>query len=214
MQLLLSTSPAARIQPVSRQQLLELRLERRRILGLHLQREQLRRLGLERLDDPQQRQDEDGREHREQPHADAGRQADRQRRQHDAGILGIVDLRPVAHQPRGADDAERAREAGADDQHHDGADDGEDDLRLDDRRLALRRAFAARPQRQHARQAGGDRQPRAARAGDRSSCSSNGGVRSDTSARVGLLLLEGRLLGETRQRRRDKRGREQQDAHS
>ena len=104
---------------------------------------ELRRLRLERLDDPQQRQDEHRREHRQQPDADAGRQADRQRRQHDAGILRIVDLRAVAHQPGGADDAERARQAGADHQHHDGADDGEDDLRLDDRRLALRRAAGA-----------------------------------------------------------------------
>ena len=105
-------------------------------------------------------EDEHRRERREQPQPDAGGQADRQRRQHDAGILGVVDLGAVAHQPRGADDAERAREAGADDQHHDRADDGEDDLRLDDRRLALRRAAAPRPEREHARQAGGDRQPR------------------------------------------------------
>ena len=57
--------------------------------------------------------------------------------------FGIVDFRAVAHQARGADDAERAREAGADHEHHDRADDGEDDLRLDDRRLPVRRALAA-----------------------------------------------------------------------
>ena len=142
-----------------RQQLLDFGLSAAGILRLDLQREQLRRLRLERFDDPQHHQDEDGREHRQHPHADARRQADGERGQHDAGVLRILNLRAVAHQPGGADDAERAREARADDEHHDRADDGEDDLRLDDRRLAMRRAAAARPQREHARQPGGNRQP-------------------------------------------------------
>ena len=64
---------------------------------------------------------------------DAGGEADGERRQHDARILRILDLGAVAHQPGRADDAEGAREAGADDEHHDGADDGQDDLGLDDR---------------------------------------------------------------------------------
>ncbi len=74
--------------------------------------------------------------------------------------FGILDLRAVPHEARGADDAERARQARADDEHHDRADDGEDDLRLDDRRLPPRRAAPARAQRQHARQPRRDRQPR------------------------------------------------------
>src|SRR5262249_40320467 len=64
------------------------------------------------------------------------------------------------YEPSGADDAERAREAGADDQHHHGADDSENNLGLDDRRLPARRAFPARPEREHARQSGGDWQAR------------------------------------------------------
>ena len=48
--------------------------------------------------------------------------------------FGIVDLGAVPDQARGADDPERARQARADDEHHDRADDGEDHLRLDDRR--------------------------------------------------------------------------------
>ena len=75
------------------------------------------------------------------------------------GVLGILDLRPVANQVGGADDAEGARQAGADDQHDDGADDREDDLRLDHRRIALRRAAAARPQRQRRTERRGERQP-------------------------------------------------------
>ena len=39
--------------------------------------------------------------------------------EHDAGVLRIVDLRAVAHQPGGADDAEGAREARTDDEHDD-----------------------------------------------------------------------------------------------
>ena len=62
--------------------------------------------------------------------------------------FGIVDLGPITNQARDADDAERAGEAGADDQHDDGADDRQNDLRLDDRWLAWRRSLAPRPQRQ------------------------------------------------------------------
>jgi hypothetical protein len=52
--------------------------------------------------------DEERRESREQPDADAGGEADGERGQHDTGVLRIVDLRPVGTSPR-ADDAERAR---------------------------------------------------------------------------------------------------------
>ena len=81
--------------------------------------------------------------------ADAAGQADRQRRQHDAGVLGVLDLGAVAHQPGGADHAEGARQVGADDQHHDRADDRQDDLGLDDGGLARRRAAPPGPQREH-----------------------------------------------------------------
>ena len=108
--------------------------------------------------------------------------------------FGIVDLRAVAHQPRGADDAERARETGADDEHHDSADDREDDLRLDDGRLPLRRALPARPERQHAREARRDRQPRRAHA-----CQIVGSARSAAASRsntsVRLPSLSG-LIGQ------------------
>ena len=91
-------------------------------------------------------------------YADAGGEADRQRRQHDAGVLRVLDVRAVAHEAGGADDAEGARQVGADDQHHDGADDGEDDLGLDDRDLARRRAAPLRPERQHGAEPGRQRQ--------------------------------------------------------
>ena len=97
-------------------------------------------------------------DHREAVEADAGRQADRQRAQHHDRVLGIVDLRSIANQVGGADDAERARQAGADHQHDQRADDGEDDLRLHDGRLALGRAVAARPQREHGAQQRRERQ--------------------------------------------------------
>ena len=54
--------------------------------------------------------------------------------EHHHRVLRVVDLRAIANQVRGADDAERARQAGADDQHDHRADDGEDDLGLDHRR--------------------------------------------------------------------------------
>src|SRR5207237_263141 len=79
--------------------------------------------------------------------ADACGEADGQRRQHDAGVLRVLDLRAVADEPRGADDAERTRQARSDDEHHDGADDRENDLRLDDRRMTLPRPAAPRPPR-------------------------------------------------------------------
>ena len=91
--------------------------------------------------------------------ADAGGQADGQRGEHDAGVLGILDLRAVANQAGRADHAERARQVGADHHHHDGADDRQDDLRLDDGRLARRRAAAPGPQRQRRAEQRGERQP-------------------------------------------------------
>ena len=148
--LFLGRRPQLVFDAVARQQLLDLWLQRGRIFCLHRQREQLLRLRLERLDDPQHEHDEARREDREHPQPDAGRQPDGERRQHHAGVLGVRDLRAVAHQPGRADDAERARQARADHEHHDGADDRQDDLRLDDRRLPRRRAAAARPQREDA----------------------------------------------------------------
>ncbi len=74
------------------------------------------------------------------------------------GVLRILDLRPVAHEAGGADDAERAREAGPDDEHHDRADDRQDDLGLNHGHLPWRRAPSPRPERQHARQRSRQRQ--------------------------------------------------------
>ena len=84
--------------------------------------------------------------------------ADCQRRQHDAGVLRIVDLGAVAHESRGADDAERAGEARADDDHDERADNREDDLRLHDRERSLWGAPASRPQRERRAQHRGKRQ--------------------------------------------------------
>ena len=129
-----------------------------RVLGFHLEHQEPRRLRLEVFDDPQHQHDEHRAEDGQQVQADAGRQADRQRGQHHAGLLVVIDLGAVAHQAGSADNAERPRQAGADDEHHQCADDGEDDLRLDHRRLARGRAAAARPHRHQARQACGKRQ--------------------------------------------------------
>jgi hypothetical protein len=63
----------------------------------------------------------------------AARQPNGEGGQHHPGVLWIFDLRAVSHQAGGADHAERAREARADDEHHDGSDDGKNDLGLDDR---------------------------------------------------------------------------------
>ena len=87
------------------------------------------------------------------------RQADRQRAQHHHGVLRILDLRSVANQVGGADDAEGARQAGADDQHDQRADDGQDDLRLDDGGLPDRRAPPARAERQRGAEHRRQRQP-------------------------------------------------------
>ena len=78
------------------------------------------------------------------PHAEP----DGERGQHDAGIFRIVDLRAVSDEPCRADNAEGAGEAGADDDHDQGADDREDDLRLHDRRRAFGRAAPAWTQRE------------------------------------------------------------------
>ena len=72
--------------------------------------------------------------------------------------FGIVDLRAVANQARHADDAECPGEAGADDQHHDAADDGEDDLGLNDHRGARRGAAGAWAERERRPQDGRERQ--------------------------------------------------------
>ena len=96
---------------------------------------------------------------RQRVEADAGGQADRQRAEHHDRVLRVVDLRSVANQVGGADDAEGAGQAGADDQHDDRADDRQDDLRLDHRRRARRRAAPFRPERQRRAEGRGERQP-------------------------------------------------------
>ena len=113
---------------------------------------------LERLDDPE-REDQEGRgKYGDRVQADAGGQPDRQRGQHDAGVLRVFNLGSIAHQVGRADDAEGARQTGADDQHDDGADDRQDDLGLDHRRLPRRRALALGAQRQCRAERGGQRQ--------------------------------------------------------
>ena len=112
------------------------------VAGLDRQIELLQAL-LERFDDAERDDQEHRREDGERIQSDARGQPDGERAEHHHRILGIVDLRSIADQVGGADDAERARQAGADDEHDDGADNREDDLRLDDRRHARRRALAS-----------------------------------------------------------------------
>ena len=116
----------------------------------------------------------------------------------------------------GADNAERPRQARSHHEHDDGADDGEDNLRLDDRHLALGRAFPPRPERQHTRKASGDRQP-GQRVLEIANLLLERGCPLEHVGPFGFLLdLIGRLR--LRERRRgdsgDKRGREKQDAQS
>ena len=82
-------------------------------------------------------------------------QPDGQRRQHDAGILRVLDLCAVAHESCSPDNAERAGQARADDDHDERADNREDDLRLHDGGRPLRGAPPSRPQRQRRPQGGG-----------------------------------------------------------
>ena len=135
------------------QQLFDAALEVGGILGLYLEQQETRGLRLDRLDAPQHGDDEQGAEDGQQVEADAGGQPDGERGQHHAGVLVVLYLGAVPHQAGGTDDAERARQACADDQHDKGADDRQDDLRLDDRRIARPLAPAARPHRHQARQA-------------------------------------------------------------
>ena len=116
-------------------------------------------LRLEAFDDPQRERQERRAEEREPVQPDARGQADRERAQHDHRVLRIVDLRAIANQVGGADDAKGARQAGADDEHDQRADDGEHDLGLHDGRLPHRRAAAARPQREDRAQQRRKRQP-------------------------------------------------------
>ena len=73
--------------------------------------------------------------------------------------FGSFTLARYLHQPRGADDAEGACEAGADHQHHEHADDGQDDLRVNHREITWRSAAPPRPQRQDRREQGRQWQP-------------------------------------------------------
>ena len=130
------------------------------------------RLRLEALDDPERETDEQRADNRQPVEPDARAEADRQRAQHHHGVLRVLDLRPIADQVRRADDAKGSGQAGADDQHDERADDGKDDLRLDDGGLAHRCAAAARPQaparrRAPLRAAGARRPPTAPPAGCR-----------------------------------------------
>jgi hypothetical protein len=66
-----------------------------------------------------------------------------------AAFFRIVDLRAIANEVGGADDTERPREAGADNEHHDGADDRQNDLGLNHGRRSRRRAPPAGAEGQH-----------------------------------------------------------------
>ncbi len=101
---------------------------------------------LERLDDPEDTHQKDRGEHRQAVDAHPAPKPNRQRRQHDSGILGIVDLGAVAHEAGRTHDAEGAGQAGAHHDHDQRTDDRQDDLRLHHLRRSLGRAPAARPQ--------------------------------------------------------------------
>jgi hypothetical protein len=115
------------------------------------------RLRFESLDDPEAKDDKQRADRGEAVQANPRGEARRQGAQHHDGVLRVVDLRPIANQVGGADDAERASQAGADHQHDQRANHGEDDLRLHHGGLPFRRAAAARPQRQHRTQQRGQR---------------------------------------------------------
>ena len=84
---------------------------------------------------------------------------DRQRAQHDDGVFRVVNLRAIANEVGGADDAEGARQAGADDEHDERADNGQHDLGLHHGWLPYRRAAPPRPQGEHGAKAGSEREP-------------------------------------------------------
>ena len=87
--------------------------------------------------------------------ADPGGEADGEAREHDARVLGIVDLGPVPHETGGAGDGESAGQAGSDDEHHQRADDRHHDLRLGHMREAGRSPGAARAEGEERPQRGG-----------------------------------------------------------
>ncbi len=89
----------------------------------------------------------------------AGREPHRERAQHDDRVFRVLDLRSIAYQVRGADNAERTRQAGADHKHDDRANDGEDDLGLNDRSAPRRCAAPLRSQRQGGPEQRCQRQP-------------------------------------------------------
>ena len=113
----------------------------------------------ERLDDPERQHEKGRREGRQRIEPDARGEPDGKRSQHHDRVLGIVDLGAVADQVRGADDAEGARQAGADNEHDDGADHREDDLCLHHCRHARRRALELRAQSERGAEQGCQRQP-------------------------------------------------------
>ncbi len=128
------------------------------VLALQLQQEVLDAFGLLGLEHPDDGQDEERRDRGDPVDPDPRGQPDREARQHHARVLGIVDLRAVADEARGAHDTERARQARAHDQHHERADQGEDDLGLDHGGVARRRAPALGPERERRAERRGDRE--------------------------------------------------------
>src|SRR5688500_13960619 len=116
------------------------------VLARDLERKPLLRVRLERLEAPEERQDEGGRTHRDAIDADTGGEADGERDQHDGGVLRIVDLGAIADEIGGAENAEGPCKAGTDHQHDDRSDDRQDDLGLDDGGIPWRRPAPHRPE--------------------------------------------------------------------
>ena len=85
-------------------------------------------------------------ENRQPVQTDPRGEPDRQRAQHDDRVFRVVNLRAIANEVGRADDAEGARQAGADDEHDERADDGQHDLGLHHGWLPHRRAAPPRPQ--------------------------------------------------------------------
>ena len=113
--------------------------------GLDGQRKVIERLRFEGLDDPECKHKEQRGERRKKIEADAGRQSDGQRGQHDHRIFRVADFRAISNQAGRADDAERARQTGAHHQHDDRPDHRKNDLRLDYRGTSRWCAATSRP---------------------------------------------------------------------
>ena len=146
-------------------------------------------MGLEALDDPQRHHQEQRADGGDPEQTHAGRESDGERGQHHDRVLRVLDLRAIANQVRGAGDAERARQALADDQHDQRADNGQHDLRLDDRGIAPGRRGAARPEGERGAEQRGDRQ-------------AHGGI-SESGAEIAeqFIRLQHLLLRRRRRRR-------------